>query len=419
MMLKCCGIYGKLVYLIFSLGSAVLFCASCSTNTFHTETNEIIPAAGTLRDSGRGISTVENAARDDSPESSTSVGEKEQNTTTPDMMEKVRRLWYSGNHDEARRCFDLNPDIKDDEWRLWRGKLFINQWEGSELGLAGENISALLSDNDDIWAGTWTGGLVRYSEPLGTFTVWDPGLPSLAVRTVNRILPDGGSIRIVRYASIENFDKRTGEWSIETDLPADDRLQDLCIIGNKTYLATLGYGLWEKEVRGWRRIEFPGLFINRLEKGADNELLIATMNRGLYLMDTESGHWTQPPSGKLADSNITSLIRSGVSIVGGTYGDGGFIWDTLSSEVNIFGMNVIGDPWILSVIADENRLIFGTFGTGLNIRNLESGEWDRISLPEGLVSADIASMTKDEAGNIWAGTLGGGIIRVSGSIYGD
>jgi len=419
MMLKGRRSYGKHAFLLVFLSSAVLFCISCSTDTSRGGSGEIHSESLTPDEDSRVVIPEKIEKRKDDTVSLTRDRGGEPAATSADMMDEVRRLWYAGYHDDARQRFDLGSGDKDDEWRLWRGRLFIRQWNGSELGLAGENISALLSDNDDIWAGTWTGGLIRFSAPLETYTVWDPGMPSLAVRTVNRIRSDGNLIRVVRYASLENYDKRTGEWYVEKGLPASDRLQDICIIGNRTYLATLGYGLWEKTVSGWTQIKFPGLFINRLEKGADHELLIATMDRGFYLLDTESGSWTQPPRGKLRTSNITALIRSGRSIAGGTYGDGGFIWNTVDSEVREFGKDLLGDPWVLSVIEDGRRFIFGTFGAGLNTLDPESGEWDRISLSEGLKSADIASLTEDEAGNVWAGTLGGGIIRISGSIYGD
>ncbi len=338
---------------------------------------------------------------------------------TKRILEEVGQLWYAGNFNAARLLFNTVDTEQNDEWHLWRGRLYIEQWRGTDLGLAGENISALFNDNDDIWAGTWTGGVIRFSEPLGTPTVWDPGLPSLAIRTVNRILSDNGIIRILRYASLEGYNKRSGKWFTEINLPASDRLQDLCIINNKTYLATLGYGLWVKTGDYWHKIDYPGSFINRLEEGYDGELLVGTMDRGVFLYNTNNKSWRQPPSGLIGEKNITSLLRDGKYIIGGTYGNGAFIWNTDNSEVKTFGREFLGDPWVLAVTEIEQRYYFGTFGAGLNVLDFKSGEWDRISLAEGIKSADIASMIKDNGGNLWAGTLGGGIIKVSGSIYDD
>ncbi len=404
---------GKKVCLVFLLTAAALIFTSCTTDAVISEPSE--KSDKTDVHSPELISPA--AASDTVIFSRTDY--KEESSETVTALEELSQLWNTGFYDDARLRFDKDYSEKGDEWHLWRGRLFIEQWRGPDLGLAGENISALLSDNDDIWAGTWTGGVIRFSYPLGTPTVWDPGLPSLAVRTVNRIRSDNGVIRILRYASLEVYNKRSGKWFTETDLPASDRLQDICIVNGKTYLATLGYGLWVKTGNKWRNIKYPGLFINRLEEGDDGELLVATMDRGLFLFDTDNNSWIHPPSELIREKNITSLMRKDTYIIGGTYGNGAFIWNTENSDIKTFGKDTLGDPWVLAVEGIGQHFFFGTFGSGLNILDFKSGEWDHISLAEGLSSADIASLIKDNEGNLWAGTLGGGIIRVSGSIYDD
>ncbi|RKX74357.1 MAG: hypothetical protein DRP60_10395 [Spirochaetes bacterium] len=405
----CCQKKGETACLMFLLSAAALIFFSCTTETVLSDTAES-PDETEVHNQSVAAAEIPFISETDNTD------DPLKSKTT---LEEVSLLWHAGFHDDARLRFNAENTDKDDEWHLWRGRLFIEQWSGSDLGLAGENISALLSDNDDIWAGTWTGGVIRFSVPLGTPTVWDPGLPSLAVRTVNRILSDNGVVRVLRYASLERYNKRSGKWFTETDLPASDRLQDLCIINNKTYLATLGYGLWVKTGVNWQKIDYPGLFINRLEEGEDGELLVATMDMGLFLYDTNNHSWTQPPSGRISEKNITSLIREGKYIIGGTYGNGAFIWNTDNSDVKTFNRDTLGDPWVLAVAGIGHHFYFGTFGSGLNVLDIKSGEWDRISLAEGISSADIASLIKDNEGNLWAGTLGGGIIRVSGSIYDD
>ncbi len=342
-----------------------------------------------------------------------------------DPLAEVGRLWYDGFMEEARNRFMDNDVVllaegeRSAEWSLWRGRLFTNRWSGAELGLAGENVSALLADGDDIWAGTWTGGIIRLSVPLGSNTVWDPGLPSLAVRTVNRITRENDSVWIVRYGSLEHYSLRSGDWSVEEDIPVSERLQDVIVINGKVYLATLGHGLWVKERYKWRMIPNPGLFITRLESGNEGEILIATMDRGLYIYRPEDDAWLRPPPGLLRETNITSLVISGNRIVGGTYGSGAFEWDIKASTVNYFGVEELGDLWVLAVAESAGRYFFGTFGAGLTSLSIATGIWDRIGLAEGFPSADVASLAIDSNGNIWAGTLGGGIIWISGGIYGD
>ena len=418
---KSVGTPSALTFILIILTVPVFFQSSCSTDSppskpkdeYFSEKN--VPA---VKDDIEGVNEdavgIETAAGDEESVDAESIP-----GSSTDIFEKISRLWYAGYHDEARQLFPFDSLNKNDLWRLWRGRLFLQQWKGSDIGLAGENISSLLSDKDDIWAGTWTGGAVRFSEPLEDYTVWDPGVPSLALRTVNRIRKQGNTIWYLRYGSLTGYNKRSAEWFTERSLPVEDRLQDICFIGTDTYLATLGYGLWVKGERTWKKLDFPGLFINSLEQGRGDDLLIATMDRGMFIYHTKDNTWIRSPSKELNNMNITAMTQRGKYIAGGSYGKGGFLWDTEKSAVIFFDEEILGDPWVLAVLGDEGYFHYGTFGAGVNSLNIRTGEWDRISLAEGLFSADIASLAEDDEGNLWAGTLGSGIIKISGRLYGN
>ena len=337
------------------------------------------------------------------------------------LLTEVDALWETDKKEEARRLFGeidrerLSPGWERLQWTYMRGLLFTEKWSGSELGLAEGNISALLADRDDVWIGTWTGGITRLSDPLQSHTLWDAGLPTLAIRTVNRIRRYKGSIWVVRYGFLERYDTESGIWELLDDLPVNERLQDLCILDDKIYLGTLGEGLWVKEGYEWRIIPNPGKFITRLELGSEGELIVTTMDRGLFLYRPRENTWIHPPF--LGETNVTSALRFGNRIVGGTFGDGGFFWDTKSFEVLWFGLEELGDLWVLSVAELNGLVFFGTFGSGVNCLNLIDGTWDRLSINEGLPSADVTSLSVDSRGNIWVGTLGGGVVKVSSDIY--
>jgi len=339
------------------------------------------------------------------------------------LLTEVDILWKGDKREEARHLFEeidkerLSPGWGKPQWKYLRGILFVEKWSGAELGLAEENISSLLVDRDDVWIGTWTGGITRLSDPLRSHTLRDAGLPSLAIRTVNRIRRYRTSIWVVRYGSLERYDTRSGIWETVNDLPVSERLQDMCILDSKIYLATLGRGLWVKEGNEWSIVPVPGNFITNLELGHDEELIVATMNKGLFLHNPGENTWIHPPSDVFGGVNVTSALRSGDRVVGGTFGEGGFIWNTETSEVLWFGLEELGDLWVLSVAELGDSLLFGTFGSGVSYLNTIDETWGGVSIEEGLPSADVSSLSVDTRGNIWAGTLGGGVAKIPGDIY--
>ena len=344
---------------------------------------------------------------------------------TEDPLDELRQLWESGRLEEARSRFH-RPDIRPlafgsrrDEWSIWRGRLFISHFSGAQMGLAGENISGVFVDRDDLWVGTWTGGVARLSVPLKSSETFDPGLPSTAVRTVNRIRKVSEGIAVVRYGTVELYDFRDGTWETVMGLPVSERLQDLLSLGNRTYLGTLGRGLWISQGGGdWERVPAPGLFITRLEHGPGDTIFVATMDRGLYLYDVNTGSWQRPPGEWLRSVNVTSVLEYKGRFIGGTYGDGAFLWDPQTGEITMIGVDLLGDPFVLSVLEYRGRIYFGTFGGGVRTWVPEIDEWDAISLAEGFISADVASLAAGPE-SVWVGTLEGGVMRIHRGIYGD
>ena len=335
-----------------------------------------------------------------------------------DPYTELERLWTSGRLDDARLLF-RSAGLEGDRRRLWRSRLYMEHWSGSDMGLAGENVSALLAHRDDLWLGTWTGGLSRFSRPLDTPRAFDPGLPSLAVRTVNRILQDGTRVTVVRYGEIVSYDRRSARWRSMPGLPVSERLQDYRRHLGTEYLATLGDGLWRNGGTGWERLRNPGLFINRIESGNADELLVATMDRGLYVFDPAGELWERPPDEGVRYVNVTSVRAVGSLVVAGTYGDGAFVWDRSDGSVRLLDERQLGDRWVLALAERDGWVYFATFGAGLTAWNIATDRWESFGIGDGLPTADLASLAVDEDGALWIGTLGGGIVRMEQGIHGD
>lgn len=346
-----------------------------------------------------------------------------------DPFDELRSLWEAGRVEAARMRFH-RPDVRAlssgtrrDEWLLWRGRLFLSHISAADFGLAGENISALLVDRDDLWAGTWTGGAARRSLPLETSRTFDPGGPSQNLRTVNRFRRVPAGIAVVRYGAVELYDTRSGLWESWSGLPADERLQDILHSRGRIYLGTLGRGLWVSRRSGerageWTRLNEPGAFITRLEEAPGNRILIATMDRGVFIYDPSEDSWRRPPDAWLRRANVTSIMEYNGLCIGGTYGEGAFAWDTRDDGITRFGEERLGDSYVLATVESDGRIFFGTFGGGVRVWNPGTDEWDALSLADGFLSADASSLAAG-AGRIWAGTLQGGVVGIDRGIYGD
>ncbi|MCG8454503.1 MAG: hypothetical protein MI717_15125 [Spirochaetales bacterium] len=347
---------------------------------------------------------------------------QEQSDSSRDPLQAVKQAWEEGRKEGAQRAF-LRPEVeilrhgkRAEEWRFWRGRLFLTLRDGAWSGLLGDNVSALYQDGDDLWVGTWTGGLCRISLPFQHSTVFDPGAPSLAVRTVQRIRPIKEGLVVVRYGGLDYYRKRGDFWLQEQDLPVTERLQDVLDLNGVLYLASLGDGLWEKGSQGWTRLVEAGAFVTRLEKGLDGSLLIGTMEDGVLKYDPHHQEWEFPPSSPLQNANITSIQQWKDGYVVGTRGDGVFYWNVLSQTILSLNPEGIGDPWVLDIMSDGEALYMATFGGGIRRWHEGEGKWSSLSLEDGLPTNDFTALASSWDGGLWAGSLGRGVLGLEKNI---
>jgi hypothetical protein len=285
------------------------------------------------------------------------------------------------------------------------------------IGLSDSNISALRIDGDDLWIGTWNGGVSRYSLASGQRTVFQEGRESLVPNTVRCIEATSARVWVGTYQGLFLYSKASSSWQEISAFGGSEpkRVEAVKTIGSRLFVGTLGDGLWTQTAEGWARLSgggLPGDFVSCLEQ-AQGRLLIGTLNRGLVLMDLEGERFRSfdSLSPQLEARNITMLLEQGDSTLWiGTYGMGLYRWSWAEGRLEHFTRQSgdLGDDWVLCGLAARSGVYFGTLGGGITRYLPSAGRWQVIGLKQGLADRDISAMAY-EAPFIFLGTLGGAV----------
>jgi hypothetical protein len=329
---------------------------------------------------------------------------------------------YHANQPAAARGWISGIDVQNLSgtdaglYREMRVRLLWSTLGPKTLGLVDANISSLRVDGDDLWVGTWNGGVARWSVSSGRSDPFPTPAFTRAIEASDRRIWVGTAEGLSWYG------KATGRWSAEEafDAPAARKVQAVRSVEGILYAGTLGDGLYRLADAGWVEVsdgDLPGRFVTCVASDDSGErLLIGTMNMGLVIMDTARGSMTTLAelAPDFAATNVTTILADGDGAVWiGTYGDGLYRWQPRADrEANLShytkAQGQIPDDWILASCETDRALYFGSFGGGVGVRAKATGAWRRIGIADGLPSLDVAAIAW-RAPYVFFGTLGAGV----------
>jgi ligand-binding sensor domain-containing protein len=283
----------------------------------------------------------------------------------------------------------------------------------SGLGLEDANISTLTVDGDDLWVGTWNGGVSRYSVSSSHADPFPLPAFSRSIEIADRRVWIGTAEGLAWYG------KSSGRWGAEGAFqsPAPRKVQVVRQAAGSLYVGTLGDGLFRRGNTGWDQVsdgDLPGRFITCIaaDQGSPR-LYIGTMNLGLVIYDPQTGAMSTLAETVPAftSENIGTILPDSEGRVWiGTYGDGLSVWSPGKGTLRHFtkATQEISDDWVLASCETDHALYFGSFGGGVSVYLKETDSWKRLGIRDGLASLDVAAIAWRRP-YVFFGTLGAGV----------
>jgi ligand-binding sensor domain-containing protein len=310
--------------------------------------------------------------------------------------------------DRARAFFPNDPTEKDIMLFLRKYWAFEPLKEVNQQ-LGDPNISVVKRHRDDLWIGTWNGGLIRYSFSERRARSFFSARSSIQPLTVRALAFADDVLYVGTYQGLFKYHLGRDEWrrvSFPDSIPLE-RIQSILYWRGKLMVATLGEGLWSLENESWTRppVFSSHNFITSIAESADGALLVGTLNDGAFitrdLRATES-LWDQ------RINNATFFLQDRQDNLWiGTYGNGLFRRGSKGWEHYTKANSPLEDDWILSAVEGQEGVYFGSFGQGL-IRFYQD-QWSKNDQWDGIPSRDISSLAH-VSDRLVIGTLGEGVL---------
>lgn len=247
-----------------------------------------------------------------------------------------------------------------------------------EQGLNSSAIMSILRDSkDNLWFGSYGGGVSRYNGK--DFTYFNK---------------NGGLSHNMVFSIIEDH------------------------LGN-IWFGTFGGGVTMYNGENFTHYtEKEGLgcnYVNIIIEDNRGNLWFGTEGGGAIMYDGDSfTHFTQNEG--LVSNNIRSIMQDQRgNIWFGSYGNGVSMYD--GEKFTSFTVeDGLSDNWVLSIMEDsKGNIWFGTYGGGIVKYNGNS--FTHFTDKDGLSNNDVTSIQEDNKGNIWIGTLGGGVSMFDGKTF--
>jgi len=322
--------------------------------------------------------------------------------------------FHQVNIDKAYHYFHSIKDTRDlapqfhSLYQLLRKNLLFQKISQEEVPIQDPNISEIFYYQEDLWIGTWNGGLLRFSLNTNTATTIQPPKMSLESLAIRKIIPYKDYIYIGQYTGLSVYNKRNSSFT-KINLPLEiQKIQDIWIQQNTLYISTLEEGIWTLQEGRTKKLESPDHHFTVFTQWK-NKLYVGTVQNGLWIVENNR---VSPSSVPLPyRTNISALSTWNDALLIGTFGDGFYSYSndimTHFDHLN----SPLGDNWILDILPLDDKVVLGTFGGGFSLYTEKDKSIETYNAERGFTGVDVSALTR-VGDTIIIGTLGSGIYLI-------
>jgi len=324
------------------------------------------------------------------------------------------KIFYQINNKESalhyiNRAIDIGKEVAKPEPSFTEEAIQLKRrirWDyiSSYEGIPDDSVSDIAFDGDDIWISMWTGGVARFTRSSRKLTIFFTKKGGLESPHTRCIQISGNRVWIGTYAGLFYYDKKIGKFFREKGNLGKVTIKKLRLIDKSLYAATLGRGLYlyDNNSGKWKNIFSGALHVTDVLK-ENGGLYIATLDKGLFFYS--KGKFENI----LRDVSAKTLCYVDNKLWVGTHGKGIFVLDLKGKiEQQYSSESGLTSDYIEVIRNIKNTIVIGTLGGGANFYMPKKNSWAYLNILTGLPSNDVVCINF-EKNHIWFGTLSGGI----------
>ncbi len=291
---------------------------------------------------------------------------------------------------------------------------------GNDEGLPASSISSIATSNNGyLWFSTGE-GIVRFDGDR--FTVYNPAnTPQLSEKITHAIIRGNDGIiwsanqnEIIKIQDSDIESHRFDQGLVNHHIFAIHQFSDEVL-----WFGSGGDGIIEYNGGEFRSFYtndgLPGNYIEDITSDQNGRIWIATRT-GLGYYEDESFHDASEYP-ELQNVDIRTLLADSENRLWiGTQNRGIYLLDSQSGEIKNFNEeNGLSGNMVISLIESAEGVIWaGTNGNGIN--KIDNGQIIHYKTADGLPSNMIFSLYESSDGIVWAGTAGAGLTQIRSSI---